>query len=50
MSLRVGRLTLNSVYGEEFMGSEYFKSFASIGFDLIPEGVFIDVLDAACYL
>lgn len=49
MSLRVGRLTLNSVYGEEFMGSEYFKSFASIGFDLIPEGVFFNVPGAAGY-
>jgi porin len=49
MSFRVGRLTLNSVYGEEFMGSEYFKSFASIGFDLIPEGVFFNVPGAAGY-
>jgi porin len=49
MSFRVGRLTLNSVYGEEFMGSEYFKSFASLGFDLIPEGVFFNVSGAAGY-
>jgi porin len=49
MSFRVGRLTLNSVYGEEFMGSEYFKSFTSIGFDLIPEGVFFNVSGAAGY-
>jgi porin len=49
MSFRVGRLTLNSVYGEEFMGSEYFKSFASIGFDLIPEGLFFNVAGAAGY-
>lgn len=49
INFRVGRLTLNSVYGEEFMGSEYFKSFASIGFDLIPEGVFFNVSGAAGY-
>jgi porin len=49
MSVRVGRLTLNSVFGEEFTGSEYFKSFASIGFDLIPEGVFFNVSGAAGY-
>lgn len=49
LSLRVGRLTLNSVYGVEFMGSEYFKSFASIGFDLIPEGVFFNASGAAGY-
>ena len=49
MSFRVGRITLNSVYGEEFMGSEYFKSYASIGFDLIPEGVFFNVPGAAGY-
>ena len=49
MSFRVGRLTLNSVYGEEFMGSEYFKSFTSIGFDLIPEGVFLNAFGAAGY-
>ena len=49
VSFRIGRLTLNSVYGEEFMGSEYFKSYASIGFDLIPEGVFFNVSGAAGY-
>ena len=49
ISVRVGRLTLNSVFGEEFIGSEYFKSFASIGFDLIPEGVFFNVSGAAGY-
>jgi porin len=49
VSFRIGRITLNSVYGEEFMGSEYFKSYASIGFDLIPEGVFFNVSGAAGY-
>jgi len=49
ISLRMGRLTLNSVYGEEFMGSEYFKNFTTIGLDLIPEGVFFNVSGAAGY-
>jgi porin len=49
VSFRIGRITLNSVYGEEFMGSEYFKSYGSIGFDLIPEGVFFNVSGAAGY-
>jgi len=49
ISARIGRLTLNSVFGEEFMGSEYFKSFTSIGFDLVPEGLFFDASGAAGY-
>jgi carbohydrate-selective porin OprB len=28
LSVRFGRLTLNSVYGEEFAGSQYFKAFS----------------------
>lgn len=49
VSVRAGRLTLNSVFGEEFLGAEDFKSFASIGFDLVPEGVFFNVSGAAGY-
>ncbi len=36
LSIRFGRLTINSVYGEEFLASEYFKAFNSVGFDLVP--------------
>ena len=36
LSVRFGRLTINSVYGEEFAGSQYFKAFASVAFDLVP--------------
>jgi carbohydrate-selective porin OprB len=31
LSVRFGRLTINSVYGEEFAGSPYFKAFTSCG-------------------
>jgi len=30
LTVRLGRLTLNLVFGEEFMGSEYFKAMASV--------------------
>lgn len=42
VTVRFGRVTVNSVYGEEFMGSEYFKAFVSVGFDLIPLGLFLN--------
>jgi porin len=42
LSARVGRLTINSVSGEEFLGSEYFKAFTSVGLDLVPIGVFLN--------
>jgi porin len=41
LSLRAGRLTINSVYGEEFLGSEYFKAFTSVGINLVPIGIFL---------
>jgi len=37
LSIRLGRLTINSVYGEEFLASEYFKAFTSVGFNLVPQ-------------
>src|SRR5262249_55541642 len=46
---RLGRLTLNSVYGEEFLGSEYFKAFTSVGIDLIPLGLFLNAPGAFGY-
>ena len=42
LTVRVGRLTVNSVFGEEFLGSGYFKAFTSVGFDLIPLGLFLN--------
>jgi porin len=40
LSIRVGRLTINNVYGDEFAASPYFKAFASVAFDLVPIGIF----------
>jgi porin len=49
LSVRVGRLTINSVYGEEFAGSQYFKAFTSVAFDLIPLGIFTNAPGAFGY-
>jgi porin len=49
LTLRVGRLTINSVYGEEFLGSEYFKAMASVAFNLVPIGVFLSAPGAFGY-
>ena len=49
LSIRFGRLTINSVYGEEFLASEYFKAFNSVGFDLVPQGVFLNAPGAFGY-
>jgi porin len=49
VSFRIGRLTVNSVTDEEFMGSEYFKLLCSVGFDLIPQGLFFDANGAPGY-
>ncbi len=40
LRIRVGRTTLNSVYGQEFVGSEYLKAFTSVAFDLAPFALF----------
>ena len=49
VSFRVGRLTVNSVFGEEFLGSDYFKSLVSVGFDLVPQGLFLNASGASGY-
>jgi porin len=49
LSLRFGRLTLNSVYGEEFAGSQYVKAFTSVAFDLVPLGIFANAPGAFGY-
>jgi porin len=49
LTIRLGRMTVNSVYGEEFMGSEYFKAFSSVGIDLIPLGLFLNAPGAFGY-
>jgi porin len=49
VSVRFGRLTINSVYGEEFAGSQYFKAFTSVGFNLVPIGIFLNAPGAFGY-
>jgi porin len=49
LSVRLGRLTINSVYGEEFAGSQYFKAFTSVAFDLVPLGLFLNAPGAFGY-
>jgi porin len=49
LSVRFGRLTINSVYGEEFAGSQYFKAFTSVGLDLVPLGMFLNAPGAFGY-
>jgi porin len=49
VSVRLGRLTINSVSGEEFLGSQYFKAFTSVGVDLVPLGPFLNAPGAFGY-
>ncbi len=49
VSVRAGRVTINSVYGEEFAGSPYFKAFTSVAFDLVPVGLFLNATAAYGY-
>lgn len=49
LTVRLGRLTVNSVFGGEFMGSEYFKAMASVAFNLIPIGLFLNAPGAFGY-
>ena len=49
VSIRVGRLTINSVSHEEFLSSEYFKAFTSVGIDLVPLGLFLNAPGAFGY-
>jgi len=49
LSVRLGRLTINSVSHEGFLGSEYFKAFTSVGVDLVPLGLFLNAPGAFGY-
>jgi porin len=49
LSIRLGRLTINSVSHEEFLGSKYFKAFTSVGVDLVPLGLFLNAPGAFGY-
>jgi porin len=49
VGVRFGRITLNSVFGEEFLASAYFKAFTSVGIDLVPLGLFLNAPGAFGY-
>jgi porin len=49
LSLRAGRLTINSVYSEEFAASQYFTAFSSVAFNLVPIGIFLNAPGAFGY-
>lgn len=40
LSLRAGRVSIDSLYGEEFAASSYFRSFTSVAFNAIPFAIF----------
>jgi porin len=49
LSLRVGRLSIDSLYGEEFAGSTYFRQFTSVAFNAIPFAIFYNAPGAFGY-
>ena len=49
LSLRVGRLSIDSLYGEEFAGSSYFRQFTSVAFNAIPFAIFYNAPGAFGY-
>jgi porin len=40
LSFRAGRLAIDSLYGEEFAASEYFRAMTSVAFNAIPFAIF----------
>ncbi|MFM7361404.1 MAG: carbohydrate porin [Cyanobium sp.] len=49
LSLRLGRLSIDSLYGEEFAGSSYFRQFTSVAFNAIPFAIFYNAPGALGY-
>lgn len=49
LSLRIGRLSIDSLYGEEFAGSNYFRQFTSVAFNAIPYAIFYNSPGALGY-
>jgi hypothetical protein len=49
MTVFPSSLIFNSVYGEEFAGSQYFKAFTPVAFDLVPLGIFLNAPGAFGY-
>ncbi len=40
LNVRLGRLSIDSLYGEEFAASSYFRQFTSVAFNAIPFAIF----------
>ena len=49
LSLRAGRFSIDSLYGEEFAGSSYFRQFTSVAFNAIPFAIFYNAPGAFGY-
>ncbi|MCS5699430.1 carbohydrate porin [Cyanobium sp. FGCU-52] len=49
LNLRVGRLSIDSLYGEEFAASRYFRQFTSVAFNAIPFAIFYNAPGALGY-
>jgi porin len=49
LSLRAGRLAIDSLYGEEFAASEYFRAMTSVAFNAIPFAIFFNAPGAFGY-
>jgi len=49
LSFRIGRLSIDSLYGEEFAGSNYFRQFTSVAFNAIPYAIFYNSPGALGY-
>jgi porin len=49
LNLRIGRLSIDSLYGEEFAGSTYFRQFTSVAFNAIPFAIFYNSPGALGY-
>lgn len=49
LSLRAGRLSIDSLYGEEFAASEYFRAMTSVAFNAIPFAIFYNAPGAFGY-
>jgi porin len=49
LNLRLGRFSIDSLYGEEFAGSSYFRQFTSVAFNAIPFALFYNAPGALGY-
>ncbi len=49
LNIRLGRLSIDSLYGEEFAASSYFRQFTSVAFNAIPFAIFYNAPGALGY-